>query len=135
MNTPRNDLARLSGIGFKEFGRVELGERRRVFYVPLENREPKNILYAIVDEGVVLYIGQTKRGIRRRFQAYTGPSARNRDLRLQELMRKHLEQHKSLRVYGLPVSDLEKSMVGEFEVNMVAGLEPNLIVSLKPPWN
>ena len=69
MTTP---IDRLTTMGFKNCGGWKF-EAEVLRYVISENSTSKNVLYAFVSAGTVLYIGKTVQSLQRRMYGYQNP--------------------------------------------------------------
>ena len=130
MATP---LERLAFIGFVRAGvwRCEEGRLR----LNLEGLgKCLNILYALVVEGEVMYIGKSVKTLATRMYGYCNPSTTQRtNVRNNRAMLDALAAGRTVEVYVLPDNGLLH--YGGFHVNLAAGLEDSLIRDLRPAWN
>lgn len=133
MNEHLSPLERLRTIGFQQVGSWWLdGEKPRCDITA--HATAKNILYALVVDGDVTYIGKSVRTLRKRLYNYQNPGPRqSTSIRIHREIFQMLKGDRGVIVYALPDNGL--LYYGGFHVNLAAGLEDSLIRSLKPLWN
>lgn len=133
MNEVLSPLERLKIIGFQQVGSWWLdGETPRCDITA--HATAKNILYAFVVDGKVMYIGKSVRMLRKRLYNYQNPSPRqSTSIRIHREIYRMLRGDRSVIVYALPDNGL--LYYGGFHVNLAAGLEDSLIATLRPIWN
>ncbi len=126
-------LGRMQFIGFKSAGSCELlGGKLSFEWNDLA--DSKNVLYAFVIDGHLMYIGKTVQTLRQRMAGYRNPGpTQPTNIKNNGNIRDSLAQGKGVEVYAL----LDNGLLhyGGFHVNLAAGLEDSLIRDLKPPWN
>lgn len=126
-------LQRLDSMGFRKCGewRLEAGSLKCVL---TDHASAPNVLYAVVSEGKVLYIGKTVRSLKQRMYNYQKPGpSQSTCIRGNKLIRGVVALGKPVEVYALADNGLLR--YGGFHVNLAAGLEDDLIGELKPAWN
>lgn len=94
----------------------------------------KNILYAFVCDGQVMYIGKTVQRLAMRMAGYRNPAKTqttnvNNNHRILDL----LAHGAAIEILALPDSGLMH--YGKFHLNLAAALEDDIIRKLDPPWN
>jgi hypothetical protein len=126
-------IERLERIGFRMCGKWQL-EVDRLKCILEDDAPAKNILYAFVCQGKVLYIGKTVRSLKQRMYGYQNPGPTQfTNIEGKKHICKALASGKCVEVYALPDNGL--LYYGGFHVNLAAGLEDSLIAQLKPEWN
>ena len=125
---------RLLKIGFEKAGQWEL-EKDAIRANFTMHAEQHNVLYAFACDGEVLYVGQSKRTLRKRMGNYSGSTLRDSSTngRNKSLIIELLKTGSSVDIYALPDSGLMH--YGEFHMNLAAALEESIIRALKPRWN
>jgi hypothetical protein len=94
----------------------------------------KNVLYAFVISGEVVYVGKSVRTLRERVSGYCKPHGSQRtNVRNNRAMIEAIAAGQDVTLYVLPDNGLLH--YGGFHVNLAAGLEDSLIRDLKPAWN
>ena len=94
----------------------------------------RNILYAFVCDGQVMYVGKTVRPLAERMGGYRAPGrSQSTNLRNHALIRERLAAGEAVEVHALPDGDLLH--YGRFHLNLAAGLEDDIVRTLAPPWN
>ena len=94
----------------------------------------RNILYAFVMDGMVMYVGKTVGSLSKRMQGYRRPGpSQSTNIHGNQQVRQALESGKRVEIYVLPDNGL--LYYGGFHVNLAAGLEDSLVRDLRPPWN
>lgn len=126
-------MNRLLDIGFELAGHWFLVEGK-LKYELLRHSTQRNILYAFVRDGEVMYVGKTIRTLATRMAGYRdpGPSQTtnvNNNRRISEI----LASGQAVEILALPDNGLLH--YGSFHVNLAAGLEDDIIRKLDPPWN
>ncbi|VVE71601.1 hypothetical protein PAN31117_04109 [Pandoraea anapnoica] len=128
-------MEQLIEIGFQPVGRWMLSEDGALkAEVDIHAKLHKNVLYAFVVEGQVMYVGKSTTGLRQRFQSYATPGKdSSTNVRCHQHIREHVE--KNTRVEILSMADKGLHKYGSFHLNLAAGLEDSIIAMLKPSWN
>jgi hypothetical protein len=80
----------------------------------------KNVLYAFMVDGVLLYVGKTTQPLKKRMYGYQNPS-KTQSTNIVAAM----GEGRRLEIYALLDSDLWQ--LGGFHVNMAAGLEDAIV--------
>lgn len=126
-------LARLVNMGFKLAGAWSLdGDGLRLSFV--DHGSARNILYAFVAGGAVMYVGKTTQTLAKRLYGYARPGpTQSTNIKGNRLIREALASGQLLEVFALPDNGL--LYYGGFHVNLAAGLEDSLVRELRPPWN
>src|SRR2546426_73099 len=128
-----DSLNRLTAMGFIECGEWVAAEDQLVPKL-LKCADSRNILYAFVVDGVIMYIGKTVQSFRARMQGYRTPGATQfTNVRNHQNLRTALGSGQRVAIYVLPDNGLLR--YGGFHVNLAAGLEDALVRELQPPWN
>jgi len=129
----RTELDRIRFIGFRSAGSCKLLDGKLAFELN-ELADSKNVLYAFVVDGQLVYIGKTVQTLRKRMAGYRSPGpTQPTNIKNNGKVRDSLAQGRRVEIYALPDSGLLR--YGGFHVNLAAGLEDSLIRDLKPPWN
>lgn len=93
----------------------------------------KNVLYAFVGDGDVLYVGKTVQGLAKRFYGYKRPGAtQTTNIRANALLIDRLGES-SVDVYVWACDGL--MTYAGFRVDLAAGLEDAIVHDLQPAWN
>ena len=126
-------VERIKTIGFEKYGDWYL-ESGRLECKVAKDAYAKNVLYAFVSEGEVLYIGKTNQSLKKRLYGYMNPgSSQPTNKRGNTALKERLMNGESIEVYAFPDNGL--LCYGEFHINLAAGLEDDLIAKLNPVWN
>ncbi len=129
----QTDLDRIRFIGFRSAGSCKFLDGKLAFELN-EFANSKNVLYAFVVAGHLMYIGKTVQTLRKRMAGYRSPGpTQPTNIKNNGNIRDSLAQGKQVEIYALPDNGLLR--YGDFHVNLAAGLEDSLIRKLKPPWN
>jgi len=126
-------MNRLIEIGFEQVGhwRVENG---RISHELTRLATQRNILYAFIRDGAVMYIGKTVSPLGTRMSGYRNPAtSQSTNVRINKHITDCLAEGAAVDVYALPDNGLLH--YGRFHVNLAAGLEDDLIRVINPPWN
>ena len=121
-----------------EAGFVRCGTWRLTNDVPtctlLSHQENAGILYALVSDGAVLYVGKTTKTLKQRMYQYEhpGPSQLTNIANHQQL-RQVLASGRSVDLYVLV--DTAGIRHAGFRVSLAAGLEDDIIATVDPVWN
>lgn len=130
MNTPFEQIV---ALGFEECGKWEMigGQIRYQIWKHANERE---VLYAFVCNGNLLYIGKTIRMLRKRMYNYQNPGPRQRtSIANHKRIFNALVDNKQIAIYAFVPT--ETVSYRDWKVNISAGLEDILIAKLTPPWN
>lgn len=98
----------------------------------------RDVLYAFVVNGMLVYVGKTALSLRERMQRYKTP-AKNSDnggstnIKNNSNILVALRNGQEVKIFMLKIPGQHRH--GEFLVSIAAGLETNLITELAPPWN
>ncbi|WP_018872614.1 GIY-YIG nuclease family protein [Thioalkalivibrio sp. ALJ16] len=133
MSTDETALQRLEHIGFRPAGNwaLEDGNARCTL---TDCAFERNILYALVVDGEVMYVGKTVRTLKSRLYGYQNPGpTQSTNIKGNKLIIEALRAGRAVTVYALPDNGLLH--YGGFHVNLAAGLEDSLVSTLKPAWN
>jgi hypothetical protein len=126
-------LVRLENIGFVRAGAWTLADGM-IAVECAQHSTARNVLYAIVVDAEVVYVGKTVQELCKRMQQYRTPgetqptNRRNRSAIIREL-----EARREVLLYVLPDNGLMH--YGDFHINLAAGLEDSIIHELNPIWN
>lgn len=126
-------MKRLTDIGFRPVGEwvVENGGIRPLLS---ELGNVKNILYAFVSDGKVLYVGKTTQTLKKRMAGYQNPGpTQSTNIKDNRLILAVLTSGKTVQILALPDNGLLH--FGAFHLNLAAGLEDSIVAILKPEWN
>ncbi len=128
-------LARIKAIGFALAGTWRpLSETKLEFDLNDNIAASKNVLYAFVAGGELMYLGKTVQSLRTRMAGYKNPgSTQPTNKRNNKNIKHSLAEGKCVEIFILPDNGLLH--YGGFHVNLAAGLEDSLIRLLNPPWN
>lgn len=133
MSTEETALQRLEDIGFRPAGTWSL-EDGKARCTLTDCASERNILYALVVDGEVMYVGKTTRPLKTRLYGYQNPGpTQSTNIKGNILIIEALRSGSSVAVYALPDNGLLH--YGGFHVNLAAGLEDSLVSTLKPAWN
>ena len=125
-------LERLKELGFKSAGKFSF--EKEFLQCEIWFPEEEQILYAIIIDDNIMYIGKSSGTLCRRVYGYCAPGPTQRtNLRINPLIINHIENGKEVQLYGF--IDSEKLTRTGFEVNMAAALEDSIISQLQPEWN
>ena len=128
-----DNLQRLLELGFGPAGEWQLKSGQLSFQLD-RYREGKNILYAFVANGQVLYIGKSTRTLYERMNNYKNADSTQRtNIKNYSRIKEDLEHNKRIEIYVFIRN--ESLIYRGVMVNLAAGLEDNLITMFKPPWN
>lgn len=128
-----NPLGRLKAIGFIVAGVWKLNGERIICDLN-ELATVRNVLYAFVVDGELMYVGKTVQPLRTRMAGYKCPgSTQSTNIRNNQNIRESLASGKTVDLYVLPDNGLLH--YGNFHVNLAAGLEDSVVRELNPPWN
>lgn len=126
-------MNRLLEIGFTPTGHW-LVEAELLKYELAQHAKQKNVLYAFVCDGEVMYVGKTIQTLKQRMTGYAKPHpSQTTNQRNHERIRELLSQGKAVEILVLPDTGLMH--YGQFHLNLAAALEDSLIQVIDPPWN
>jgi hypothetical protein len=134
----QDKLSRIVAIGFKRVGDWTHAGGGIVFALDESFVTERNVLYAFVVGGELMYIGKTINSLHDRMQRYKTPAKTaakggSTNIKNNENIRLILGRGESVEIFALPDNGLLH--YGGFHVNLAAGLEDSLVHELKPPWN
>jgi hypothetical protein len=126
-------LERIEHLGFTHCGSWFLDDHDeldlKLDLVP----DGRNVLYAFVANGGVLYVGKTVQGLAKRLYGYKRPGAtQTTNIRANALIREQLPAS-SVEVFVWPCDGL--MTYAGFRVDLAAGLEDAIVHDLQPAWN
>jgi hypothetical protein len=123
----------LENMGFRKLGEWEIAADK-LQCIMTSDATAKNVLYAFISDGVVLYVGKTVRSLKQRMYNYQNPgTTQSTSIRCNKLIYDVVASGKSIDVHALPDNGL--LFYGGFHVNLAAGLEDSLVSNIKPVWN
>ncbi len=126
-------MHRLLEIGFVTAGHWYL-ENDALKLQILRHSSQSNVLYAVVSDGLVMYIGKTTKTLAKRMYGYQNPSQSQRtNVRNNRLIKELIKADSVVDLLVLPDNGLLH--YGMFHLNLAAGLEDSLIATIQPPWN
>lgn len=123
----------LLNIGFQPCGHWLLeGDRIRSDLARFSTL--KNVLYAFVSDGTLMYVGKTSQPLASRMGGYRNPApTQSTNVRNNARIRSLLQAGSAVEILALPDNSLHH--YGIFHLNLAAGLEDDIIRKLQPPWN
>ena len=134
-----NSLEFIENLGFKEVGKWEWDkDEDGEILCPLGEREQKQKewVYAFVVDGVVMYIGQTEKTLKKRMGDYEKPGkSQDRNHRGNKQIKDALENGVEVFVYALQNDEIKRNKEAENLIAHFAGLEKGLIKEMKLGWN
>lgn len=126
-------MNRLLQIGFEYVGHWRI-ENSELNLTLVRHGTQSNILYAIVCDEQVMYIGKTVKKLANRMQGYKTPgNSQTTNIRNSQNIITHLNLGEAVKIYAMPDNGLMS--YGGFHLNMAAALEDDLIRQMKPKWN
>ena len=126
-------LTRLEDIGFVSAGAWIL-DQGSIAIDCGEHATATNVLYAIVVDGEVAYVGKTVQKLCKRVQQYRTPGrTQYTNIRNRHEIITALTAGREVVLYVLPDNGLMH--YGDFHINLAAGLEDDIIRELSPIWN
>jgi hypothetical protein len=126
-------LDRLLNIGFRRVGRWVESDDGPSYQID-QHGDDKDILYAFLVDGEVMYVGKTIRRLKRRMYNYKKPSpSQSTSARIRQKIETSLKAGAVVDIFALPDNGLLN--YGVFRINLADGLEGSIIGDLKPPWN
>ncbi|WP_412554132.1 GIY-YIG nuclease family protein [Shimia sp. MIT1388] len=126
-------MERLGNIGFEKVGRWTLtGNLIELDLARLAHAE--RVLYAFVVNDEVMYIGKTRRTLKKRLYGYQNPGpTQSTNIKNNAKIHEALCDGNLVEIWALV--DSAQLRVGEFRIDLAAGLEDDLITKICPPWN
>lgn len=126
-------MQRLVDMGFRQVGSWTANGDKIIF--SLEScPDAKNVLYAFICDGTVLYVGKTTQPLKRRMYGYQNPGpTQTTNIKGNGFIRELVTSGKEVEILALPDNGLLH--YGGFHVNLAAGLEDSIVSTLKPAWN
>jgi len=127
-------MNRLLAIGFIPVGSWVLNENHAIRYTLNSNQNTRNILYAFISNGTIMYVGKTTQTLNSRMYGYQNPGpTQSTNIRVNDLLRKSI-------IGDIPVDifiHIDNGLLsyGGFRINIAAGLEDTLIYETNPEWN
>lgn len=132
-NKEAESLRKLISLGFERVGSW-FWEGDDLNFELTQHAKEKNILYAFIVDGTVMYIGKSILTLHKRIYFYKncGPSQRT-NIRVRDKIRTCLKQGSQVLIYAF----VQKVplMYQDIAINIAAGIEDNLIAYIKPEWN
>jgi hypothetical protein len=133
-----DNLARIKAIGFAFAGQWMLAENGIAFELVEDVATARNVLYAFVVDGDLVYVGKTVLALHDRMQRYKTPAKSSAkggttNIKNNGNILESLRQRRTVEIFVLADNGLQN--LGEFHVNLAAGLEDSLVRQLKPAWN
>jgi len=126
-------MNRLLEIGFDPAGHWLLDGGALDFSLARHSTQ-RNILYAFVCDGQVMYVGRTVQPLARRMGGYRRPAPTpSTNARNHQNIRALLERGSAVEILALPDNGLLH--YGQFHLNLAAALEDDLVRVIDPPWN
>lgn len=126
-------MNRLLDIGFQLAGHWHLVDGELALELHRFGSQ-KNILYAFVANGDVMYVGKTVRTLARRMYGYKNPNpTQSTNVKNHARIKELLRADAPIEVYTLPDNGLMH--YGQFHLNLAGGLEDSIISVLSPEWN
>ncbi len=133
MNTNHTSLQKLNDIGFRCVGEWSLKDDQPKCNLK-DHLKARNVLYAFVLNGMVMYVGKTIQTLKQRMHGYQSPGpTQSTNIKVNKFICEALLEKKTVEVHALPDNGL--FLYGGFHLNLAAGLEDSLIKGLKPAWN
>jgi hypothetical protein len=94
----------------------------------------RNILYAFVVDGELMYVGKTVQPLATRMAGYRNPApSQTTNVRNNARVKQALASGAVVEIFALPDTGLHR--YGDFHLNLAAGLEDDIIRVMRPPWN
>lgn len=123
----------LRAVGFVAGGRWRLMGEALVAELDA-HASARDILYAFVAQGRVLYLGVSTRTLAQRMRGYIAPGpSQQTNLANHARLRAALAEGAEIAIWVLAPS--EPVIYNGVALNIAAGLEGPLIALLQPPWN
>lgn len=128
-----DDLNRIKLLGFAHCGSWCVNDKGDLDLKLEHASDGKNVLYAFVSDGEVMYVGKTVQGLAKRLYGYKRPNE---------------SQTTNVRANAFVIAQLSRSCVdvyvwacdglmtyAGFRVDLAAGLEDAIVRELQPKWN
>lgn len=126
-------MNRLLQIGFEPAGHWLLDGPKLKLELT-RHASQKNILYAFVCDGQVMYVGKTIRPLAQRMAGYKSPGkTQSTNINNHRRIREQLEANVAVEIFALP--DNGRLHYGQFHLNLAAALEDSIIRTIAPSWN
>lgn len=126
-------MKRLLAIGFEQVGSWQLHDHKLTLELTRMNAQ-RNVLYAFIQDTLVLYVGKTTASLESRMGGYLKPySTQRTNVRNNQALLELLRRNKNIEIYAW--ADSGNHRIGEFHLNYAAGLEDSIIKTVMPPWN
>lgn len=126
-------MNRLADMGFRRVG-CWVASGARIGFSLESCSDLKNVLYAFICDGAVLYIGKTTQPLKKRMYGYQNPGpTQTTNIKGNGFIRGLVSSGKEVEIHALPDNGLLH--YGGFHVNLAAGLEDSIVSTLKPAWN
>ena len=126
-------LDRIKHLGFAHCGSWCLNDNGELDLNLVVVPDGRNVLYAFVVDGDVLYVGKTVQGLTKRLYGYKRPGAtQTTNIRANALILEQLSDS-SVDVYVWACDGL--MTYAGFRVDLAAGLEDAIVRDLQPAWN
>ncbi len=129
------DLADLAAMGFEPVAGFEQREGR-VGLAPLGGEDglaAVGVVYLLVEDGAVVYVGETELELSARLSGYLSPGAsQSTNLHVRAGIDEALAAGRTVEVHALDPAPV--SWMG-LEVELVPGIEAALIEAIGPAWN
>ncbi len=126
-------MNRLLEIGFEQVGKWLILNQKLALELSRMNAQ-RNVLYAFIQDGSVMYVGKTTGSLENRMAGYLRPHATQRtNIRNNRFLMELLLQDKSIDIYAWADTGIHR--IGAFHLNYAAGLEDSIIRTVLPPWN
>jgi hypothetical protein len=126
-------LSKLTAMGFKLAGRWSRSETGIAFEL-VYCATARNVLYAFVVDGKLMYVGKTVQSLRARMAGYKTPGpTQSTNIRNNKNIVESLTKGQQVEISVLPDNGLLH--YGGFHVNLAAGLEDSVVRETTPPWN
>lgn len=126
-------MNRLVDMGFRRVG-CWVASGDKIIFCLESCSDIKNVLYAFICDGTVLYIGKTTQPLKKRMYGYQNPGpTQTTNIKGNGFIRGLASSGKEVEIHALPDNGLLH--YGGFHVNLAAGLEDSIVSTLKPAWN
>ncbi len=126
-------MNRLLEIGFQYAGNWSLIDDQ-ISYNLKHHQQDKNVLYAFICNGVVMYIGKTTQPLTKRLYGYQKPGpTQSTNQKNNANIRALLNNDEPVDIFVFVSDGLLK--YGDYPINLAAWLEDVLIERVNPPWN
>jgi hypothetical protein len=124
---------RLLQIGFEPAGHWILDQGQLTCELTRHSSQ-KNILYAFVCDGEVMYVGKTVQTLAKRMSGYRTPSnTQATNISNHRRIKEVPAKGSAVEILALPDNGLHH--YGQFHLNLAAGLEDDIIRVINPEWN